>query len=352
MKFKDKVLKKPNIAFNVAAKGQCYLEWVEDVHKNSFLSQKWKWTQLVDAEGKIIQTNQQHYSNRRGELIRMRWAGQTEAQLADAERLAREEDAQKNIQRQVHGLEQDTEEKKSSGDEKWRKKGRQVVRTLREEQLDKNARELFNIIKEQVDRSDANAATLKPDSVLRHDLKVWLTDPEHFDEMDRLGMLSRMNIFEHMDVGHAIDDPQDSFADLSNTSLPLTSPSQTWSSAGWQNIARKKPEYVNEEDFVQLCQIEREFLLPFELQVLVPLDEAMRDFGDKLLAIFCDVVKGVVNSDGWFLFPAGRRPRHQLIGDTIDKYGGELDVRLCISYRVFVDELRTVTELLHCPRTA
>ena len=163
----------------------------------------------------------------------MRWAGQTEAQLADAVRLAREEDAQKNIQREVHGLDQDTEKKQTSGDEKWRKKGRQVVRTLREEQLDKNARELFNIIKEQVD----NAATQKPDSVLRHDLKMWLTDPKHFDEMDRLGMLSRMNIFEDMDVGHAIDDPQDSFADLSNTLLPSTSPSQTRSSAGWQNLS-------------------------------------------------------------------------------------------------------------------
>ncbi len=38
------------------------------------------------------------------------------------------------------------------------------------------------------------------------------------------------------------------------------------------------------------------------------------------------------HSDGWFLFPAGRRPRHQLIGDTIDKYGGELDDCVMVQY--------------------
>ena len=38
-------------------------------------------------------------------------------------------------------------------------------------------------------------------------------------------------------------------------------------------------------------------------------DDAIRDFGERLLGVFKDVVQGVVNSRGWFLFPAGRRPR-------------------------------------------
>ena len=33
------------------------------------------------------------------------------------------------------------------------------------------------------------------------------------------------------------------------------------------------------------------------------------------------VTKGVVTSSGWFIGPAGRKPRQQLIGDTIDTYG-------------------------------
>ena len=62
-----------------------------------------------------------------------------------------------------------------------------------------------------------------------------------------------------------------------------------------------------------------------ELVEKVSLDDAIREFGDSLLAVFRDMVKGVVNADGWFLFPAGRRPRHQLIGDAISKYGGDLN---------------------------
>ena len=57
------------------------------------------------------------------------------------------------------------------------------------------------------------------------------------------------------------------------------------------------------------------YVEPFNLVTLVELDDALREFSDKLIAIFRDVVLGVVNSDGWFLFPAGRRPRHQLIGE-------------------------------------
>ena len=42
---------------------------------------------------------------------------------------------------------------------------------------------------------------------------------------------------------------------------------------------------------------------PHTLEELCSQDDAMREFGDKLLAIFRDVVMGVVNSDGWFMFP-------------------------------------------------
>ncbi len=66
--------------------------------------------------------------------------------------------------------------------------------------------------------------------------------------------------------------------------------------------------------------------------VRTTLDSAIREFGDKIISVFRDVVKGVVNSEGWFLFPAGRRPRHQLIGDTIRKFGGELNDCVMVQY--------------------
>lgn len=61
-------------------------------------------------------------------------------------------------------------------------------------------------------------------------------------------------------------------------------------------------------------------------------DDATREFGDKLITVFRDVVQAVVNSKGWFLFPAGRRPRHQLIGDAIGKFGGELNDCVMVQY--------------------
>ena len=54
------------------------------------------------------------------------------------------------------------------------------------------------------------------------------------------------------------------------------------------------------------------------------LELAIRTFGDTILNVCAHVVRGVVNSEGWLLFPAGRRPQHQLIGDTIDRFGEEL----------------------------
>ena len=50
------------------------------------------------------------------------------------------------------------------------------------------------------------------------------------------------------------------------------------------------------------------------------------------------MVKGVVNSKGWFMFPAGRRPRHQLIGDTIEKYGNDLKDCIMVQYNSLHNE--------------
>ena len=49
-----------------------------------------------------------------------------------------------------------------------------------------------------------------------------------------------------------------------------------------------------------------------DVEIVCDNDEAIRDFGERILSVFKDVVQGVVNSRGWFLFPAGRRPRHQV----------------------------------------
>jgi hypothetical protein len=59
-------------------------------------------------------------------------------------------------------------------------------------------------------------------------------------------------------------------------------------------------------------------------------DEAIREFGERLLAVFKSVVSAVIASRGWFLFPAGRRPQHQLIGDAIDQYGRDGELADCV----------------------
>ena len=50
-------------------------------------------------------------------------------------------------------------------------------------------------------------------------------------------------------------------------------------------------------------------------------DAAIREYGELMLQCFAEVTKSVVTSDGWYIGPAGRKARQQLIGDTIDKYG-------------------------------
>jgi hypothetical protein len=75
-----------------------------------------------------------------------------------------------------------------------------------------------------------------------------------------------------------------------------------------------------------------------EIVEKVDRDGAIREFGDTMLALIRDMVKGVVNSKGWFLFPAGRRPRHQLIGDTIAKYGGDITDCIMVQYNSLQNE--------------
>ena len=53
----------------------------------------------------------------------------------------------------------------------------------------------------------------------------------------------------------------------------------------------------------------------------VDLNDAVREFGHTIVEVFANAVKGVANSEGWFLFPSGREARQQLIGDAIAAYG-------------------------------
>lgn len=69
-----------------------------------------------------------------------------------------------------------------------------------------------------------------------------------------------------------------------------------------------------------------------QMETVVERDDAIRDFGDKILRLFKDVVQGIVNADGWFITAAGRMPPHQLIGDTIDTYGGDLEKIVWLNY--------------------
>ncbi len=329
MKYKGKTLKKPNIAFNVRAKGQSYLEWAEDVHQNSFLSQKWKWTQLVDAKGTVIQTTQQNFEDRRGEWIRYRWAGQTEAELAVVEKKADEEHSARKKLEEDKSHHQGAEKRKPEDDEK------ELVPATNQKAVDlkKHTEELFDIICGEL-RPDQ---TDKPPSLTRSELKMWLTDPKHFQQISDKDLLTRMSIFDQMEPleqrpVHEEEQHEtpglesqtvqsETFSNASHASEHFKpnetwSPSQTQRQAGKQmvqNQARSPKmspqqsslnrliigiidnDTITKDNFVELCHLEREFLLPFELQELVPLEEALRHFGDKLLAIFCDVVKGVVN---------------------------------------------------------
>ena len=52
--------------------------------------------------------------------------------------------------------------------------------------------------------------------------------------------------------------------------------------------------------------------------------DAVRAFGARMLGVFRDVVRGVVQSRGWFFFQAGRTAGHELIGDAIHSFGGIL----------------------------
>eukprot|EP01046_Picozoa_sp_COSAG06_P030249 COSAG06_NODE_2861_length_6161_cov_22.755856_3_plen_1273_part_01 len=49
----------------------------------------------------------------------------------------------------------------------------------------------------------------------------------------------------------------------------------------------------------------------------IPLDRAMIEFGDRMVSVYSNLAQGVVNSEGWLFFPAGRGPQHQLIGETV-----------------------------------
>ena len=60
----------------------------------------------------------------------------------------------------------------------------------------------------------------------------------------------------------------------------------------------------------------------------IPLDRGLIEFGDRMISMFSNVVQGVVNSTGWLLFPAGRGPQQQLLGETINRYKGDLLTKL------------------------
>ena len=59
---------------------------------------------------------------------------------------------------------------------------------------------------------------------------------------------------------------------------------------------------------------------PQRRQPIIDEDQMLRKFGDRTLDVFKDIVKGVVNADGWFFNSAGRGAPHQLIGDCIETF--------------------------------
>ena len=343
MKHKGRPLSKPNIAFQVRAKGQSYLEWAEDVHRNSFLAQKWKWKELVDAAGTAIQTNEQYYTNRRGELVRLRWEGQTESQLVEAEAEAATED------KLLHDRRKTADDASGGKDVEQTKETKETDQKAKvQEEKDQQAKkdERASLVQKAERLFDKASKDTSSDGMDRSELKKWLlsdvgrveienVEIENSDEKEP-SFLTRMNIFESMQVRDDKNDmkstPDRSDDDNEKAMSDIVRGDDGAKTREHNVTSRFISKSITKTEFVELCAVDRKYLLPFEVNTLVDLDDALRDFGDKLLAIFCDVVKGVVNSDGWFLFPAGRRPRHQLIGDTIDKYGGDLDDCVMVQY--------------------
>jgi hypothetical protein len=116
------------------------------------------------------------------------------------------------------------------------------------------------------------------------------------------------------------------------------SETETSSDSGWYSAKAREAagEVRLPEDLLPVSELSdiskdrsKRYLLPGEKTV----DDAVREYGERLLTVFKDVVQGVVNSDGWFIFPAGREPRNQLIGDTIDTFGGELKECIWVQYQ-------------------
>jgi hypothetical protein len=64
----------------------------------------------------------------------------------------------------------------------------------------------------------------------------------------------------------------------------------------------------------------------------IPLDRAMIEFGDRMVSVYSNLAQGVVNSEGWLFFPAGRGPQHQLIGETVARYKGDLERLVWMQY--------------------
>ena len=342
LKYKGSLLEKPNIAFGVRGEGQSYLEWAEGVHANSFLAQKWKWKQLLDSSDppKMIAPNDQYHTDSRGELVKTRWAGQTEDELQEAElRAARDGKLRDQLQATNHEA---------------AKARREAVAQAQAE-----ARAKAVALFEQICR---DVGTLHDPA--RGDVRAWLLASANTAALEEAGLLDRKKLFEAMEVGEEVGEWQQSSEDVSSVEelmevgalrvsiaepdlLPntpvapkqrlaaeaMTPGSDTPSSLprGVQ-LSSRRGSTISLDEFLAICQITRRYVLPYRMEELVPLDDALRIYGDKLLAIFQDVVTGVVDSKGWFLFPAGRRPCHQLIGDTIAKYGGSLDDCKMIQY--------------------
>jgi hypothetical protein len=62
------------------------------------------------------------------------------------------------------------------------------------------------------------------------------------------------------------------------------------------------------------------------------LDHAIRECGDRMLEVFGDVVRGVVAAKGWLMNPMGRGAKQQLIGDAIERFGGDCEEAVWVQY--------------------
>jgi hypothetical protein len=301
LKFQGKALEMPNIAFDVRARGKSYLEWAEQIYDNDFLAERWDWKRPalqrdIDRWETTKQNDQQE--DKAQQQASKRSSVEKATTTAHAHRPEAARPASKHVGNSMrqppppyknydhHSVE--TIKNLHTGDltEATKKKALAELRVI------------ASCMRYTSDKERVDAAEQRYVEICKQTVKDQKNSEKQANSQRGQSKAGDRSKKDGTGIG--------SYASVSR--------------------GMQEAEAAQVEHRIEISEEGR------HMEILVERDDAIRDFGDKLLAVFQAVVQGVVNSKGWFLFPAGRRPRHQLIGDTIATYGGDLHDTIWIQY--------------------